>query len=249
MDGVEAVLFDVFGTVVDWHGSVVEELKRLPVSDAAINPDWQSAFATEWRKGYLENTARIAKGTNEEGPRSVDELHRQILDSMLSSPRWSQIGSSLDEAQRADLNLVWHRLHGWPDSAPGLNALKRHVLICSLSNGNVRLLADMAKFASLPWDIVFSAEMFASYKPNPAVYLGAMHHLSLDGKPEKCVMAAAHIWDLEAAAKLGMKTVYIPRPGEDKQLEFTVKTKDEGGFVDAIVHSISELAELFTAQA
>ncbi|KAK0443226.1 haloacid dehalogenase [Armillaria borealis] len=251
MEGVEALTFDVFGTVVDWHGSVSAELKALG-QDLALSADWD-AFATEWRQGYLTNTSRIAREGSDSGPLNVDILHRQVFVSwtdMLSSPRWVHVGSKLDGKTRAHLNLVWHLLVsdplmciGWPDTVEGLYQLKKHVILTTLSNGNVRLLASQAKHANLPWDLVLSAELFSCYKPNPEAYLGAIKHLSVP--PEKCAMVAAHIYDLRAAAQVGMKTVYVQRPGEDRG-DITVKSKSEGGEVDCVVQSFVELASLFS---
>ncbi|KAF7325234.1 Haloacid type II [Mycena kentingensis (nom. inval.)] len=251
---VQALLCDVFGTVVDWHASVIAELEALGKTHG-IEGDW-ALFANTWRKGYLENTRRIADGGN--GPSSVDVMHRearrqssfvrfliiseQILEDILSKDEWKQLGDKLDSAARDEINLAWHRLHGWPDSTPGLYALKKKFILAALSNGNVRLLIDMAKFANLPWDVVFSSELFASYKPNPKVYLGAAQHLSLN--PENCAMVAAHAFDLRAAAALGMRTVYIPRPGEEPPDVGEVKSKAEGGDVDIVVDSFEELARL-----
>ncbi|KAK0470767.1 HAD-like domain-containing protein [Armillaria novae-zelandiae] len=246
MEGVEALTFDVFGTVVDWHGSVSAELKvlgeELALGGAFLAADWD-AFATEWRKGYLDNTSRIAREGADSGPLNVDILHRHILDGMLSSPCWEHVGSKLDGKTRAHLNLVWHRLNGWPDTVEGLYQLKKHVILTTLSNGNVRLLVDMAKHANLPWDLVLSSELFSCYKPNPEAYLGAIKHLSVP--PEKCAMVAAHIFDLRGAAKVGMRTVYIKRPGEERG-DTTVKPKSEGGEVDCVVQSFVELASLFS---
>ncbi|KAF8826504.1 hypothetical protein HHX47_DHR5000106 [Lentinula edodes] len=190
LHGVEVLLFDVFGTVVDWRSSVTKELenlgKRYSLNDSP--QDWLD-FANEWRKGYMENTRRIAEGG--EGTNDVDVMHREILDTMLSSPRWNHIGEALkEEKARVELNLVWHRLDvchfplrptihvhphppppdesrvtAWPDTLPGLHALKKHLIIATLSNGNVRLLVDMAKHAGLPWDAVFSSALWGVYKP------------------------------------------------------------------------------------
>ncbi|KAF7303966.1 Haloacid type II [Mycena indigotica] len=235
---VQALLFDVFGTVVDWHGSVTAELGELGKTHG-VDGDW-SSFAQTWRKGYLDTTRQVAQGGV--GPASVDEMHRQILETILSEPEWDGLAAKLDGSGRDQLNLAWHRLHGWPDSTPGLYALKKRFILATLSNGNVRLLADMAKFADLPWDVVFSAELFSSFKPNPKVYLGAAHHLSL--APRQCAMVAAHIYDLRAAAALGMRTVYIRRPGEESAEVGQVKSKAEGGDVDVVVDSFMELAKL-----
>ncbi|KAL0579078.1 hypothetical protein V5O48_002920 [Marasmius crinis-equi] len=247
MDGVEALIFDVFGTTVDWKTSVLEELEELGQKHSLsyTSEDWKD-FADEWRQGYLKNTYQIAQGAT--GTNDVDTMHREILDDMLSSSRWSSFGSVLDDNARKHLNFVWHRLKGWPDTVQGLYKLKKHAIIASLSNGNVRLLVDMAKYADLPWDAVFSAALFDSYKPNPVTYQGALKHLALSETPQKAAMVAAHIFDLRGAAKVGLKTVYIPRPGEERagveEVE-EVKSKSEGGEVDVVVKSIEELAQLF----
>ncbi|OBZ79363.1 (S)-2-haloacid dehalogenase 4A [Grifola frondosa] len=199
--GIRAFVFDVFGTVVDWCGSVANELQ---LKSPGLAEDWES-FAKEWRSGYYETTRRVAAGGD--GPANVDIMHRQILDGMLESPRWQHLAPLWDEAKRQELVLIWHRLEGWPDATKGLYALKSKAIIGTLSNGNVRLLVDMAKHADLPWDVIFSGELLGSYKPNPKVYLGALHHLSL--APNECALVAAHIFDVRAAASHGMKTVYV----------------------------------------
>ncbi|KAJ7171414.1 haloacid dehalogenase [Mycena filopes] len=237
---VQALLFDVFGTVVDWRGSVTREL-ALVGKQHDIDGDWD-AFATTWRRGYLENTRRIAQGGA--GSLNVDAMHRQILETILESSQWKGLGEKLTKEARDELNLVWHRLDGWPDSTPGLYALKKHVVITTLSNGNVRLLIDMAKHADLPWDTVFSSELFASFKPDPKVYFGAIKHLSLE--PHQCAMVAAHVYDLRAAAGVGMRTIYIPRKGEEAAGEGEVRTKAKGGEVDVVVGSFTELAEVLS---
>ncbi|KAJ7616080.1 haloacid dehalogenase [Roridomyces roridus] len=240
LDGVQALLFDVFGTVVDWRGSVIKELEETG-RKYGIEGNW-AEFAQTWRTGYLVNTRRIAEGGA--GASSVDVMHREILDEILATPEWKKLGDPLGPEERAHLNLSWHRLRGWPDTVEGLYALKKQLIIATLSNGNIRLLVDMAKFADLPWDTVFSAELFQSFKPNPKVYLGAAAHLSLP--PENCAMVAAHIYDLRAAAALGFKTVYIRRAGEggpDIKME-DIKSKADGGEVDVVVDSFVELARI-----
>ncbi|CAK5276366.1 unnamed protein product [Mycena citricolor] len=243
LHGVQALLFDVFGTVVDWHGSVTAELRTLGAKHGMEDADWDE-FARTWRQGYMQTTKRVAAGGP--GTRDVDLMHREILENLLSTPAWRKLGDRLDKGARDALNLVWHRLYGWSDSTPGLYALKKQLLICTLSNGTVRLLADMAKFADLPWDVVFSADMFDSFKPDPQVYLGAARKLSLE--PHQCAMVAAHIYDLRAAAALGMCTVYIPRGDDGEGLEAGVKAKAEGGEVDVVVRSFEDLAAVLAAR-
>jgi 2-haloacid dehalogenase len=137
----------------------------------------------------------------------IDALHRRILDALLA-----ERGLAPPEAEVAELNRVWHRLAPWPDSVAGLQRLKQRFPVCTLSNGNVSLLLDMARHAGLPWDTIFSAELFGHYKPDPEVYLGAAR--LLDVPPEQVLMVAAHPSDLRAAAACGLKTAYVPRPLE-----------------------------------
>jgi 2-haloacid dehalogenase len=199
-DTVQVLAFDIFGTVVDWHGSIVREMRAFaPQVDG-------DAFALAWRAGYRPAMARVASG--ELGWTRIDDLHRMILDELL--PRFGQ--QHLDEAQRRELNRVWHRLDPWPDSVAGLARLKRHYMLCTLSNGNIGLLADMAKRAGLPWDCILSAEVFHAYKPDPAVYLGVAKVFDL--QPSQVMLVAAHHDDLAAASACGLRTAYIERRDE-----------------------------------
>ncbi|EGN94278.1 hypothetical protein SERLA73DRAFT_125803 [Serpula lacrymans var. lacrymans S7.3] len=241
---VEAFVFDVFGTTVDWHTTVSRQIQQRSHGLISDSGD-AAAFAEEWRDGYKTNVRRIAEGG--EGSLNIDVVHRQILDTMLESPRWTHLSSVWSEEERQDLSQIWHRLDGYSDTSKGLEALKKNKIIATLSNGNTRLLIDMAKHANLPWDAIFSAEMFSSYKPNPKVYLGAAYHLSLP--PHKIALVAAHIYDLRGAASAGFKTVYVPRPSEDSPtVRAEVRMKKDGGEVDLIVESFLELAQLVSAK-
>jgi len=194
-----ALCFDVFGTVVDWHGSIAAEVRALGL------PVDGGAFALGWRAGYAPAMQQVRSGalpwTN------IDGLHRRVLDGLLT-----EHGIALDEAARESLNRIWHRLHPWPDSVPGLQRLKRRFTITTLSNGNLSLLVALAKFGGLPWDAVLSAELFHRYKPDPEVYLGATRLLGL--APEQVALVAAHPSDLRAAAACGLRTAYVQRPLE-----------------------------------
>jgi 2-haloacid dehalogenase len=199
-DSVRVLAFDIFGTVVDWHGSIVREMARLhPQVDG-------DAFARAWREGYKPAMTRVMSG--ELGWTRIDELHRIILDDIL--PRFGL--AALDEAQRVHLNRVWHRLDAWPDSVEGLTRLKRRYTICSLSNGNIGLLTNMAKRNGLPWDCVLSAEVFRAYKPDPATYLGVAQVFDL--QPRQVMLVAAHHDDLAGARACELRTAYIERPLE-----------------------------------
>jgi 2-haloacid dehalogenase len=202
--GVRALTFDVFGTVVDWRGSIAREAAALAQS-RGIKID-APAFADRWRAGYRPAMDRVRKG---DLPWiNIDRLHRMILDELLP-----QFGlDALSEAERDHFNRAWHRLDPWPDSVAGLTRLKRKFVLATLSNGNVALLTNMAKHAGLPWDCVLSAELFHHYKPDPQTYLGAAELLGV--APAQTMMVAAHEDDLIAARAAGLRTAFVRRPLE-----------------------------------
>ena len=199
---IKALTFDVFGTVVDWRGSIAAEGRAC---DRFQNTDWE-AFADAWRAGYGPAMGRVNRG---EAPwADIDALHRQILDEIL--PRFGM--HSMPEEERDHWNRVWHRLRPWPDSVAGLARLRQRYTLATLSNGNVALLVNMAKNAGLPWDCVLSAELFKRYKGDPAVYRGAAGLLGLG--PDEILMVAAHNGDLRRAAEVGFRTAFVRRPAE-----------------------------------
>ncbi len=192
--------FDIFGTVVDWHGSIAREVDAMKLGVGG------SEFALAWRAGYQPAMQRVRSG--ELGWTRIDELNRMILDQLLA-----QFGiGHLDEAQKRHLNRAWHRLDPWPDSVEGVTRLKTRFTVCTLSNGNIGLLTDMAKRAGLPWDCILSAEVFRAYKPDPATYLGVAS--TFDVAPAEVMLVAAHHDDLAAARACGLLTAYIERPDE-----------------------------------
>ena len=202
--GVKALTFDVFGTVVDWRGSIVREMRALAAEKGLrVNAN---KFADAWRAGYRPAMNRVAIG---ELPwTKIDDLHRLILEDILVKFRIT----TLNEAEKTQLNRAWHRLKPWPDSVRGLKRLKKQFTISTLSNGNVALLNNMAKNAGLPWDLILSAEIFHHYKPQPEAYLGAAGMLGL--QPGEVMMVAAHKDDLRAAAQQGLRTALVLRPNE-----------------------------------
>jgi 2-haloacid dehalogenase len=196
--------FDVFGTVVDWRGSIIRELETFGQTNG-LDQDW-AAFADNWRAGYAPAMDRVRRGdlpwTN------IDTLHRMTLDDLLE-----QAGiDSLSQGDVDHLNRAWHRLDPWPDSVAGLTRLKERFIITTLSNGNVSLLTNMAKRAGLPWDCVISAELFRHYKPDPQAYLGCAE--LLDVPPGQLMLVAAHPEDLRSARKAGLMTAFVARPLE-----------------------------------
>ena len=202
--GTKALVFDVFGTVVDWHGSVAREVRALAKSKGLrVNA---AKFAKAWRAGYRPAMDRVMRG---ETPfAKIDVIHRAILEDVLEQFKVT----TLAEEEKAHLNLVWHRLKPWPDTVRGLKRLKSKFIIATLSNGNTSLLVHMAKQGGLPWDCVFSSDTFKLFKPDPGMYLGAAGMLDL--KPEEVMMVAAHKHDLRAAATHGLKTAFVKRPHE-----------------------------------
>lgn len=197
---LKVLAFDIFGTVVDWHGSISAEVDAM-----GLGVDGNS-FALAWRAGYQPAMQRVMRG--ELGWTRIDDLHRLILDELLARFKISH----LSEADKRHLNHVWQRLDAWPDAVDGLRRLKSRYTICTLSNGNISLLTAMAKRAGLPWDCILSAEVFRKYKPDPATYLGVADVFGV--APHEVMLVAAHHDDLAGARACGLRTAYIERPLE-----------------------------------
>ncbi|MGY3346815.1 MULTISPECIES: haloacid dehalogenase type II [unclassified Bradyrhizobium] len=201
---VKAIVFDTFGTVVDWRGSIIRDLTAWG-NNQGIQADW-TALADRWRDEYEPEKNRVRNG--EIGWTNLDELHAHALEKVAA-----QLGiKDLSPSQMQHVNCVWHRLDAWPDAVEGLTRLKRKFVIGPLSNGNVALLVNMAKHAGLPWDNVFSCELFRHFKPHPETYLGVCRLMYLE--PGEVMMCAAHNYDLAAARSVGLKAAFIPRPTE-----------------------------------
>jgi len=202
--GVAALLFDVFGTVVDWRSSIVAEMSAFAAARQR-QADW-AAFADDWRALYQPAMEEVRSGRR--GWTILDVLHRESLDKLLDT--YGLTG--LDEADKDHITKVWHRLMPWPDAIAGLKRLKTRYIIGTLSNGNVGLLTRMAKHAGLPWDVVLGAETARAYKPQPQAYLANVELLNL--RPAQVMLVAAHNGDLAAASAVGLRTAFVPRPTE-----------------------------------
>ncbi len=204
----KAVVFDVFGTCVDWRGSIIAEGRTINAL-RGWNIDWEG-LVDAWRGAYQPNMHKVRKGalpwTN------LDALHLMALKGLLPAYLNGTSKSALKAADLAHINTMWHRLKAWPDAVRGLKRLKSRHVIGSMSNGNVALLTNMAKFAGLPWDLVFSAEWVRHYKPDRETYLSAPRMLDL--KPSEVMLVAAHKNDLDGAKKAGLSTCFVPRPLE-----------------------------------
>jgi 2-haloacid dehalogenase len=227
---VQAIVFDTFGTVVDWRGSIARDLGAWGPTQG-LHADWLR-LADLWRARYQPQMQRVRSG--EIGFRTLDALHDECLDELL--PMFGLSG--VTPAQRAHINRVWHRLDPWPDSVPGLTRLKRRHLIGPLSNGNIALLANMAKRAGLPWDLIFSAEHFQRYKPHADTYLGVCRQLDLP--PAQVMMVAAHNDDLHAARACGLATGFVARPMEYGPAQTRDLTAEQAW--DVVAADIEDLA-------
>lgn len=205
VSNVRALLFDVFGTVVDWRGSLIADLSAFAAS-RGLGGDW-AGLVDAWRGAYVPSMDEVRRHP-ERGYRNLDALHRASLVELL--PDFG-IGP-LSEPDLDHVTRGWHRLDPWPDSVAGLARLKQRFIIAPLSNGNVALLTNMAKRAGLPWDLVLSAELFHHYKPDPETYLGAARLLALE--PNEVMLVAAHNSDLKGAQACGLATCFVPRPTE-----------------------------------
>jgi 2-haloacid dehalogenase len=204
LEAIQALTFDVFGTVVDWRSSLIREGEALGRA-RGLRVDW-AKFADAWRGLYQPQLERVRSGQVPWTP--LDDLHRETLDRLLVD-----LGiTGLSEAEIDHLNRAWHRLDPWPDTVAGLQRLKRRFILATLSNGNVALIVNMARRAGLPWDAVLGAEVARHYKPQPEAYLTTAALLGL--RPEQCLMVAAHNGDLAAASALGLRTAFVVRPTE-----------------------------------
>jgi 2-haloacid dehalogenase len=230
MAEVKALTFDVFGTVVNWRDSIAREA-RAALAPKGYALDWHD-FADRWRARYQPAMAKVRSG--ERPWAKLDDLHRENLVALL--PEFGVVG--LSEAELDHLNRAWHRLDGWPDSVEGLTRLKRKYILATLSNGNVALMVNMAKYAGLPWDAILGAEVAHAYKPEPEAYDRTAALLDLP--PAQCMMVAAHSGDLLAARGRGFRTAFVGRPlehGPDKTPETAA-----GHDFDVVADSFTDLA-------
>ncbi len=233
---VKALTFDIFGTVVDWRGSIIREGRQV-WSERGVDVDWE-AFADSWRGGYEPAMRRVRNG---DLPwMNIDSLHRLILDDLLA--RYGVRGPA--EGEKDQLNRVWHRLDPWPDVADSLKRMRRRAIVAALSNGNVALLVNMARHGGLCWDCVLSAELAKHYKPDPEVYQTAAALLGLE--PHQVMMVAAHNGDLKGAQAVGFRTAFVHRPREYGPNQTTDLVPDSS--VDVVAEDFIELADLLGCQ-
>ena len=231
---LKALVFDVFGTVVDWRSSLIGAFSRFGQS-RQFDADW-AQLADQWRAAYWPSMDNVRKG--ELAWTTLDELHRAALIKLLPVFGLEQ----LSENDLDYLNAFWHRLNPWPDACPGLARLKTRFLIGPLSNGNFSLMVELNKFAGLGWDFMLGSDIFHHYKPDREVYLGACSLLGL--APAQVMMVAAHNYDLQAARSFGLHTAFIPRPTEHGPSQ-TTDLLPEGPW-DIVATDIEDLATQLT---
>jgi 2-haloacid dehalogenase len=204
-DGVRALVYDVFGTCVDWRTGVARDAERI-LKPLGHKLDWL-AFADAWRALYNPSMEEVRSGR--EPFVKLDVLHRRMLDKI--RPKFGL--EKLEKKVADDLNLAWHRLDTWPDTVPGFVRLKRKFMLAPCSNGNIALMVDIARRNNIPWDAILGSEIARDYKPKPAVYL--MTAAALNLQPNEVMMVAAHSEDLRQAASNGLRTAHVARPGEN----------------------------------
>jgi 2-haloacid dehalogenase len=234
LNGVRALLFDVFGTVVDWRSGVAREATPFLRRRGAESVD-PLAFADAWRASYQPAMEQVRSGRRRFT--RLDVLHRENLETIL--PDFGIDPATVPASELNELNLAWHRLDPWPDAVAGLTRLKTSFIIATLSNGNIALMLDMAKRAGLPWDAILGAEVVQAYKPMPEAYLRTADILAM--RPEQICLVAAHNGDLAAARKCGLRTAFIPRPVEHGPNQTTDLRPDQEW--DVVAADFGALAE------
>ena len=203
-DGVKALVYDVFGTCVDWRNGVARDAERI-LKPLGYKIDWL-ALADAWRALYQPSMEEVRSGRQPFV--KLDILHRRMLDQI--RPKFGL--EKLDNKVADDLNLAWHRLDTWPDIVPGFVRLKRKFMLAPCSNGNIALMVDIARRNNIPWDAILGSEIARDFKPKPAVYL--MTAAALNLQANEVMMVAAHTDDLRQAASNGLRTGHVARPGE-----------------------------------
>ncbi len=235
MTKIAVLFFDVLGTVVDWRGSIAAEAGSFLTRHDAGHIDGD-AFADAWVGRYDASVEAVRCGDRPFVP--LDVLNRENLEACLTG--FGLASSALPREDLESLNLAWHRLKPWPDSVEGLSRLKERFIVAPLSDGNTRMMVDMAKHAGLPWDTILGADVYSAYKPMPEVYLRACTFLGV--APEEAMLVAAHAYDLEAARLCGLKTAYVAREkARDPSKPADIEPTDDWEYR---VGDLIELAEL-----
>ncbi|KII85904.1 hypothetical protein PLICRDRAFT_44328 [Plicaturopsis crispa FD-325 SS-3] len=223
LSDVQALIFDLMGTCTDWHTSILTTMRRHPPLPPSVD---LSTLASDWRAGFF--SAIFASFDAGEASPDIDIVHARVLDTIL---RERNIGLDVwDSAVRQDLVRAWHTQYAWSDSVEGIQRLKQRFMVVVLANGTTRLQLDIVRSSGLPFHTLFSSQLLGLTKPDPAMYLKALELMGI--QPSQAAMVAAHAYDLRAAAKIGMKTVYIHRTTEDLTEDMDAVKADSDVFID-----------------
>jgi 2-haloacid dehalogenase len=231
MEPPRALLFDVFGTCVDWRSSIIREGQALGRRLNLGPVDW-AAVADAWRSLYQPQMETVRSGARPWT--TLDVLHREALDRVLADAGLQ----SLPEQDRADFSLAWHRLDPWPDTVEGLRRLGQRFIVAPNSNGHIALMVNLSRRARLRWDAILGAEIARAYKPRPEVYLRSVEALGLE--PPQVIMVAAHNGDLVAAAGCGLQTAFVTRQTEHGRGQTTDLRPEQP--VDLVATDLLDLA-------
>jgi 2-haloacid dehalogenase len=232
---MRALLFDVFGTLVDWRRGVAREAAPFLLRFGREASE-AGAFADAWRRRYGPAMEAVRSGRRDFT--KLDVLHRENLDAVLGE--FGIDPAAVPAGVLDALNFCWHRLDPWPDVVPGLLRLKAGFIIAPLSNGNVSLMIDLSKRAGLPWDAILGAEVVRAYKPMPDAYLRTA--ALLDMRPSDICLVAAHESDLAAARACGLRTCFMPRPEEHGPAGVTAGNSGLAGDWDLVASDCEVLA-------
>lgn len=232
-ENVQALVFDVFGTVVDWREGVAREAAPFLARHGRGDID-PRAFADAWRRRYQPAMEECRSGRR--AFTRLDVLHRENLEGVLRDHGLDP--ARIGEAELAELNLAWHRLDPWPEAVAGLTRLRRRFILGPLSNGNIRLMTDMARRAGIPWDVILGAEVAQAYKPNREAYTRTAEVLMIE--PGQLCLVAAHNGDLKAARQAGLRTAFVPRPTEHGPAQGTDLAPSEAW--DVVAKDFQDLA-------
>lgn len=226
---MQAIIFDVFGTVVDWRSSLIRQFNSL--AGIEQGPLSSEALVDEWR---VRSRALLDLVRSGKRPwMDLDDIHQESLEQLLNAHAYE-----LEHETVTSIRNFWHRLDPWADVAEGLGLLHRHFVLSAFSNGNLALMVDVARYASLPWDMIFSADLFRHYKPDSQIYQGASTLLKLE--PAQIMLCAAHNYDLKKARSLGFKTAFVPRVREFGKTQATDLVADE--YWDIVAEDFIDLA-------
>jgi 2-haloacid dehalogenase len=204
LEHIKALTFDIGGTIFDWHHTTRDAVQRLADErDAEID---SARFVNDWRQRMFALLGEVRQGSLPW--MNADELHRRALDDV--APQYAALGLTADDCDA--LNRVWHSLRAWPDAPEAIERLRSRYTVVVLTVLSWAIAVDSSKAAGIVWDGILSCEFLGHYKPEPEAYQAGVRLLGIT--PAEAMMVAAHPWDLRSAKAAGLRTAFVPRPGE-----------------------------------